>query len=87
MSKPVQFVGIYKDAFENFIKYRKSLGYKYGIAREREFFRLNIHLNSYGCDKVMLTERMVREYIELFRNKSVSTIHGKECNVRHLACT
>lgn len=82
MSKPVQFVGIYKDEFENFIKYRKSLGYKYGIAKEREFFRLNIHLNSYGCDKVMLTERMVREYIELFRNKSVSTIHGKECNVR-----
>ena len=48
MSKPVQFVGIYKDEFENFIKYRKSLGYKYGIAKEREFFRLNIHLNSYG---------------------------------------
>lgn len=62
MSKPVQFVGIYKDAFEDFIKYRRSLGYKYGIAKEREFFRLNIHLNGYGCDKVMLTERMVREY-------------------------
>ena len=29
----------------------------------------------------MPTERMVREYIELFRSKS-STIHGKECDVR-----
>ena len=30
----------------------------------------------------MLTEHMVREYIERFRSRSISTIHGKECDVR-----
>ena len=81
------FSGIFKEEFENFIYFKKSLGQYTKVEEKKiyEFIELNNFLNTYKLDTICITEEMVNEYINSNNNLSVSTKHIKECNLRQFS--
>lgn len=81
------FSGIFKEEFENFIQFKKSLGQYRNVEEKKiyEFIELNKFLNTYELDSICITEKMVDEYINSNNNLSVSTKHIKECNLRQFS--
>lgn len=79
-----QFTGIYKDIFISYLNYKRSLGFTYDISTIRELEKLNLYLNCFCQDEIILTEEMARGYVETKRNLSSKSIHSCECRVRQL---
>lgn len=79
-----QFTGIYKDIFISYLNYKRSLGFTYDISTIRELEKLNLYLNRFCQDEIILTEEMTRGYVETKRNLSSKSIHSCECRVRQL---
>lgn len=77
------FSGVYKTVFDDYVEYKKSLGYNiYDRRRLNVLINLNRFLNSYNPSDVILTEGMVYDYINQSSGLSVSTIHIKESCIR-----
>lgn len=55
------FSGIFKEEFENFIQFKKSLGQYRNVEEKKiyEFIELNKFLNTYELDSICITEKMV----------------------------
>lgn len=77
------FSGTYKTVFEDYVEYKKSLGYNiYDRRRLNVLINLSKFLNSYNSSDIILTEEMVYDYINQSSSLSVSTIHIKESCIR-----
>lgn len=82
-----EFVGVFKDEFENFINYKKSLGMYKNIDKKLlyDLLALNRFLDTYQLDEICITEDMTTAYLKAGENRSQSTRHHRECNIRQFA--
>lgn len=82
--KDLVFSGPYKAAFEGYVLYKEALGVKLDNEdrKLRSLVKMNEFLNAFEYDDIVLTENMVRAYIERNPGVSSSTRHTYECDIR-----
>lgn len=82
-----EFTGIFKEEFENFLRYKKALGYYKKIEGNLlyDYLALNRFLDSYKLEEIALTEEMTFAYVKTAEHLSQSTRHHRECNIRQFA--
>ena len=82
-----EFTGIFKEEFENFLRYKNALGYYKKIDGNLlyDYLALNRFLDSYKLEEVALTEEMTFAYVKTAEHLSQSTRHHRECNIRQFA--
>ena len=71
-----EFTGIFKEEFENFLRYKKALGYYKKIEGNLlyDYLSLNRFLDSYKLEEIALTEEMTFAYVKTAEHLSQSTI-------------
>lgn len=82
-----EFTGIFKEEFENFLRYKNALGYYKKIEGNLlyDYLALNRFLDSYKLEEIALTEEMTFAYVKTAEHLSQSTRHHRECNIRQFA--
>lgn len=82
-----EFTGIFKEEFENFLRYKNALGYYKKIEGNLlyDYLALNRFLASYKLEEIALTEEMTFAYVKTAEHLSQSTRHHRECNIRQFA--
>lgn len=82
-----EFTGIFKEEFENFLRYKNALGYYKKIDGNLlyDYLALNRFLDSYKLEEIALTEEMTFAYVKTAEHLSQSTRHHRECNIRQFA--
>ena len=82
-----EFTGIFKEEFENFLRYKKALGYYKKIEGNLlyDYLALNRFLDSYKLEEIAITEEMTFAYVKTAEHLSQSTRHHRECNIRQFA--
>lgn len=82
-----EFTGIFKEEFENFLRYKKALGHYKKIESNLlyDYLALNRFLDSYNLEEIALTEEMTSAYVKTAEHLSQSTRHHRECNIRQFA--
>ena len=78
------FLGPYKEIFDGYCEYKKSLGFKILKAEFYSLKRINVYLNEKYSSSVCLKKEWVDGYICRYKGKSASTIHNQECILRGL---
>ena len=85
MSKTEQdFFGIYREVLIRYIHYKRALGF---LVNEREIhglLELNTFLCSYNVSQVLLTQKMVEDYVSRKKSVTAKTIHKDECRIRQV---
>ena len=78
------FVGIFKNEFENFIKYKQSQGYYASLYKKNiyQLLHFNRYLDSLNLNEITFTEIMFSNYMDSLIGKSQSTLFKYECMVR-----
>lgn len=80
-----EFYGVYKEIFENYVFYKRSLGYKYGKSRIKKLQLLNKHvIEKFNPTEVIFTQEMTESFMALFKEKASQTYHNSECLLRQL---
>lgn len=82
---PQEFVGQYKNVFNGYCEYKRSLGFKFPTSEYHLLKKLNIYLNSLAEEEICLRKETVIGYLSGYEGKSASTIHNLECILRGLA--
>lgn len=82
-----EFIGIFKEEFENFLRYKNALGYYKKIEGNLlyDYLALNRFLDSCKLEEIALTEEMTFAYVKTAEHLSQSTRHHRECNIRQFA--
>lgn len=69
-----EFTGIFKEEFENFLRYKKALGYYKKIEGNLlyDYLALNRFLDSYKLEEIAITEEMTFAYVKNISGLTVS---------------
>lgn len=79
------FTGRYKDHFEGFLIYKRSLGYRYGYSMIRDMIDLNEYLEAYSSGGIRITEEISHGYIAQKEYLSSGSIHRYESMIRQFS--
>ncbi len=78
------FVGEFKKMLEDFIKYKRSLGYKYDTERDN-FRRFSEYTLKYRIENKCLSKELVLGWTTKRKNESVKTWEHRTSNIRQFA--
>jgi len=81
VKKEKAFVGEFKELLEDFIQYKRNLGYKYGIERD-SLFRFSKYTSNYKIENKSLTKELVLEWTAKRNCESVKTWEQRASNLR-----
>lgn len=84
-----QFKSIFKEEFENFINYKKSIGYDYGLFVYNKYLRLDNYFYEIGLKEKIINEVIVDNWLKLFSeckksNKMENGISTIKCFAKYL---
>lgn len=79
------FCGFYKDYFEGFVAYKRSLGYRYGNSIIYELIDLNKYLEEFCKGSAYITKEISHEYITRKEHLSSASIHRCESMIRQFS--
>lgn len=80
--RDLSFSGIYKEAFDGYVKYKTVLGCNIEYREMLELVKLNEFLNSYAPNAITLSEEMAMKYVNKKPFLSSATIHTYESRIR-----
>ena len=79
-----EFTGIFKEEFENFLRYKNALGYYKKIEGNLlyDYLALNRFLDSYKLEEIALTEEMTFAYVKTAEHISMREVYGLDKTLR-----